>query len=51
MIVALDNVSESSLADNFLNFVAVADLITLLESIIPFLVIETIINKSLKLGW
>ena len=51
MIVALDNVSKSSLADNFLNFVAVAYLVTLLESVIPFLVIVTIIYKSLKLSW
>lgn len=46
--MALDHIAKSSFANNFLHFVSVTDLVTLLKSVVTFLIIETVINQSFK---
>lgn len=49
MIHALNNATESSLADLLDNLVSIADLVASFESVVPFLVVKSIVDKSLKL--
>lgn len=51
MVNALNYISESAFADDFLDFVAVANLVALFESVVPLIVVKTIVHQTFQLRW
>ena len=50
MIVALNDISKSTFADNLLDFVTIPNLVALLESVIAFLVIKSGVYEPFQLS-
>jgi hypothetical protein len=51
VVNALNYISESAFADDFLDFVAVANLVALFESVVPLIVVKTIVHQTFQLRW
>jgi len=50
VVLAPDHIAECTFADDFLDLVAETYLITLLETVVTFVIIEAIIDEALQLG-
>lgn len=51
MVNALDDIAECAFANDLLHFIPEWDLVSLFESVVPFLVVEAIVYESFELCW